>query len=451
MSRCWVPLLMLLLSAAVARGNLEIRQFPYQKSLTVPDNKDCPVYAFFLDSDLYAVTDESYANLRIVDEQGAEVPFYLHRKTHSTTQVVETAVSSKILGLETKDEHRIGIQVEVDVNSGIPDVLVVKTGDHNFEKFVTVYGSDTLSQWNVLVEEARIFDYARFIDIRNTRIELPRRGYKYLRIDISNLTEHKAPSEIEVTLEKRGDVKFSETERRIMRDETIHIDGVELYARRSEVRADDPFRAAYPVDDLKVTPDEKRRASIWTFESARQPIVSLSFEVANKNFSRSFIVEGQRSESTWDWVGEATLYHLDIGSLKDSKLTLPLRGECRYPRYRVTIYNQDNPALDIRHVVATGSVYEVLFLPPSASPRTILYGGENVPAPRYDVSALLRTVPNIAPCQCALGGQTPNPQFEPGLKVGGTKVKVFFGVAMAAVVLLLGWLIAKGAKKIEKQ
>ncbi|NCC50147.1 MAG: hypothetical protein EOM20_02925 [Spartobacteria bacterium] len=443
--------LMVTAFTTMAYARIDVRRFPYQKELQVPDVTVGEVGSFLLDNDMYASTDGSYANVRLIDENGAEVPFYLRKKVHTVTQIVESAISSRILDFERDDDNIAGILVQKGEGEKAPEALLLKTGNRNFEKFVSVYGGHSPGQWVEIVRDVEIYDYSRFINVRNTRIEIPRQDFEFFRIDIANFTEQKSADDFEVTTDKREGQIFSEVERRRMRDESIHIEDIELKAKKIVARPDEPFRTACEIGALTMAPDEKRQATIWTFQSDRQPLVSFSFDTPSRNFSRRFRIEGAPGGPKPEWrnLADTTLHKFEIGNLRDDNLTAALNGERRFAQYRVTVFNQDNASLAIDSVIATGLVYEVVFLPDPLARYTVLYGGEEIRAPMYDVSAVVKSVPTIQTTRYALGEQERNPKFKSGRHLGGQWTKMLFVSAMIVMVFLLVWFIVKGAGKIE--
>ena len=447
-----IAALTVLAGTPAAESRMDVCLFPHQKPLERAEGAGARVGLFELDNAIYAATDARYANLRITDEGGAEVPFHLRQKIHAVTQIVETAISSRLLGFEEKSGNQARVLVEVEKPGGGAEVVLLRTGNQNYEKLCAVYGGNSLDRWEPLVRDVRVFDYSRHIDVRNNRIDLPPNGYKYLRIDIANFVEQKKPEEFEVTTEERGELAFSKTERRTMREESIRIEGIELRAKSAVVRPDEPFRSAYAGSNLTVKADEQAQTSVWTFGTDRQPLVSLSLETASQNFSRRVTVEGSRGgdKPTWDWLGEATLFSVDFGNAQDRQLTIPLARESRYEQYRVVVYNQDNPSMDVSGVIATGLVYEALFMADPTARYGALYGGKDVPAPRYDVESVLKNVPTLETVTYVLGDEFPNPLYKAGYRTGGITPKVLFAIAMAAMIALLVWFIAKGAGKVEQ-
>jgi len=440
----------LCLGAVAANARMDVRSFPHRKDLPL-DAAEGKVASFLLDSEMFAATDDRFANLRLLDGNGTEVPYLLRGKSGLATQAVERILPSSVVSFERKEGNEASVVVEISEPYQGEAALLLLTGNRNYEKLASVYeGAKPEGPWTPLARKARVYDYTRFIDVRDNRIALPALSGKFVRVDLSNFEERTAREDVEVTTEERGELPFSRQERRVLREEAIRIDGVEIRAVSTATRPDEPITTAYPVAGLQQVPTDSEAISTWTFASAREPLLSVSFEASSRNFSRRFVLEGSPSRKpAWRFVGDATLHQLQLGDLREHQLSLPLSRESRYEIYRLTVHNQDNPPIALTGVTATGRVYEVLFLPEPAGKYSVVYGGRETTVPSYDVASLLRNASALDTIACTPGPQIPNPLYKPGFTPGGMKPKVIFAVGVGLMILCLLWLIAKGARSVD--
>ena len=436
--------------AQCAEARISPRDYPWRKSVIRPDGPQAEVASFVLDNEMYAATDDHYANIRITDGNEAEVPYCLRKKVYAVTQIVERATASEIISFDRQDNNSVNVVLRKKDAKARPEAVIIHTRNRNFEKPVRIFGSRDGASWELL-NEARIYDYSRHIDVRSLRTDFPPSNHSQFRIEIGNFIEQVPESKTGISTERRGDTVFSEIEHRALQAESIRIESVELRTKERVIRPDSAHVKVYESSDLETSSDEKLQTSSWVFGTDRQPLPSLSFETASRNFSRPFTVEGRRGkeEDAWRTLGSATLHRFELGGIRDANLTVMLNGDCRYDEYRVTVMNHDNASIDISGVVATGYVYEVLFLPDLAADYTVLYGGNSIPRPRYDVETVLSRVPTIESTVMSLGEQEANPKYKPGPRWDGKASKIMFITAVCGMVILLGWFIAKGAGKIE--
>ncbi|MBN1270620.1 MAG: DUF3999 family protein [Kiritimatiellae bacterium] len=450
-SLCPPALLVVLATAVVAAARVEPERFPFRKELERPAGAARPLASFLLDDDLYAATDAGYANIRLVDENGAEIPFLVRVKTHTATQTTDSVVGSRIIGFEELDDNRVSVIVEKTDEKAMPDAVEIVTGARNYEKSVSVAGSHNRSRWKTLAADQPVFDYSKYVDVRNNRVEIRPENFRYYRIDIARFVEERAASRREVVTERRGDAVFSEIERKTLQTEHLRVEQINLRRRIQAEQRDKPFRKAYAIGPVDVGADPKKQLSTWTFGSDRQPLVSLSFDTKSRNFSRSFQVEGAASaeKPKWQGLGNFTLYSLHLGEIQRESLTVPLRAPCRHRQYRVTVHNGDNPVLDIVSITATGEVYEAVFLPAVGARYAVLYGGEGIEMPRYDIRSILAAAPAVEAEVWALGEELANPLYTSGPRWAGAKIKALFVAAVTLMVGLLFWLITRGAARVQ--
>jgi hypothetical protein len=190
----------------------------------------------------------------------------------------------------------------------------------------------------------------------------------------------------------------------------------------------------------------------------RQPVVALTIQAAEANFNRLVTIEGrdddpksQRSgtEAGWKPVATGSIRSVQAGRISERRLTIPFPSECRFRFYRITVRNQDNPPLTIRHASFTANVYECLFLPRPDCQYRVYYGGTAEP-PQYDVATVLGNLPPGASDPWVLGDRSNNPAYRgAGRRApGGKTLLVAAVVAMAGVLVLL---IAKTAGRVERE
>ncbi len=131
------------------------------------------ILAVLLDSDIYAATRDGYPDLRIVDDRGATVPYLLEPiAQHRTSQVRQTC-ASKVVSLHVDEGKGLEIMVELDEKAPGAIGATIRTPLSDYERRVRVYGSRTGADWAPLVTDGAIFDYSRFMDVRNRDVDPP--------------------------------------------------------------------------------------------------------------------------------------------------------------------------------------------------------------------------------------------------------------------------------------
>ncbi|MFH1062289.1 MAG: DUF3999 family protein [Candidatus Omnitrophota bacterium] len=449
----------ILVLAVCLAAPVSANEFLFYKELTAPENMEQEVGAATFDSQLYLNTDNDFANLRIYDAKDKEVP-YLVRKLRGQEKILtESPVAMKILSLEELANNRLSIVLEIDDEKQkqkeliIPSDVIIKTSNSNFEKTVSVFGSDDKTQWQILCENQPIFDYSRFIDLSNTSVSFEKKPFKYYKIVIDNVAQALVSSFSQIfTKYAKGKVK--EEYAAFMRYEgVLHIDKLDFISREEKMVYGEIKTVPYPLDIAKVTINEKDKTSDIYLNSQREPLTRILFSITDRNFKRKVFVEADNPlnpEANWIRLVAGELFNINAGDFHKENLRIDLPDkENRYKKYRVRIFNYDNAPIEVNSVQAEGSVHEVIFFPNNAKNLKAYYGGPEAKAPHYDVSSVLSEIPLVNGERWKIGEEKVNANADIKHKpiISPKKLLIF---ALVSMVIVLGYLIAISVKKVDE-
>ena len=189
----------------------DIGRFPAMRAIETTTNTSAGIALFQMDEDIFAKTDNNYPNMRIFDSRGNEIPFLVRVAKHTKSVVTEHAVPMATISFEKQPDNRIEIVLECKSNDVSPSVVVVMTSQKNYEKQVTVSGSKDCAVWEVLSLNSPIFDYSRYIDLRNDRIEMKPSSYRFYKVEIGNFSESYKSPLVSMVREKSEGVITKET------------------------------------------------------------------------------------------------------------------------------------------------------------------------------------------------------------------------------------------------
>lgn len=414
---------------------------------------DEEILAVLLDSDIYAETRDGYPDLRIVDDQGRIVPYLLEPVGRRHTTAVRHPCTSKVVSLHVDEGKGLEIVVELDEKAPSATGATIRTPLADYERRVRVYGSRTGDEWIPLVNDGAIFDYSRFMDIRNRDVVIPANEYRRFKLVVEReLDERESP--LRDLIRGRGEGKKDEqieiiqTLRRPFR-----IDGVDLWRTVETDRESKAETFPYPTADFHVESDARKKVSRVEIESRREPLTRLSVGTASKNFSRPARVlvavqDGMRTD--WVEVGQATLSLIQLRGFRRAELRIGF-PEQRQTRYQLVIENADNPPLAITGVTAEGTGYRVVFLGTAGCKYHVEYGSDAAEAPKYDTAAVLGALQKgFRPVTLKLGPQVANPRYKvkhgPGDLLNN---RVFLALAIVAMVLVLAWALFRAGQRIK--
>jgi len=346
----------------------------------------------------------------------------------------------------------IEILVKRNTNSPLPGVVRFHTQLRNFEKQVTIKGSSDGNQWETLASNTPIYDYSRYLDVRNDRVSVIPRGYPYYKIDIANITETRDSPLTEIMKHIRGDKEVARTETTDSHKEVMRLDRISFVVLKEALVTGAADIRQSAVTNWCVAEDAKRKQTILTFTTARQPLAAIELDIADANFSRSITVFGADNDSKMALVerGVATISRIRAGKVQEQHLIIALPTECRARHYRLVIANQDNPALTITGIRLRENLYEGLFFPKDGRSYRLFMGGRDLRAPSYDVATVLQAVPAGANDVWTLGAKTANPAFKAGFSVSWVSGNKLFVMSVLAMVAVLAWVIVRSVAKIDR-
>ncbi len=444
--------LCLLLLGTAAHAATPPGLFPKEKTITRQSDQPAEVGQWTLDADLFDSLDGAYGNLRLFAPDGKETPFLIRNKadTRSVVSYVPVSVSSSVESLRKLEDNRVELTVVRKASEPMVAGIQFESNIRNFEKLVSVYGSTDHVTWTRLAEAAPIYDYSRFIDLRRDRISFAPSAYTTYRIEISNMTEKQDSPLVELIRQTRGSETPTETEATAFRREPFRIDQIRFLERRESIVANAAETADTDVADFKVGHDAKACTTLVTFTTRRQPVTVVTLLTDDSNFSRSATVEGETETAprTWQLLSSGTLSRIRIGGTRQEQLTLTLPGS-RYRKYRVSLRDMDNPPLNITGVRIRHNLVEGLFFPKTPAAHRLCYGGQECPAPVYDVASVLgRVIPeSVQPWK--VGEERANPDYSTkcAFRLCSGKTGMVIALGVMAVILLV--FVARLARKIE--
>jgi hypothetical protein len=429
--------------------------FPFVQDVRAPDPlpADGTLAAVVLNDDLLAELNDPRTNLRLLEADQREIPYLIRPRTETQTRVEEHRTPGTPLSFREHPDNRAEFVVARPDGSGAPVALLLHSAQANYEKLISIHGSTDQQQWTLLTEAQPIFDYTRYIDVRNNRVNLPPGPWTFYRIDIANLAEDRKAVFTDVIRQVRGGEELvTETETARIRREPFRVDRLEWVVRDERVLAERPLLAQWKIAEFDVQQDESAKVSRIEFTTRRQPLVALWLFPEDRNFSRHVTVSASDQPGTnaaWLGLANATLTRIEAAPGHEPQLKLDLGGPRRFLRYRITISNHDNPPLAIASIQAEAETWEALFFPPPG-PMSLYYGGTFATAPRYDIGAVLAARPRLEPVVWRLGPPSPNPAYrEPTPLPPARSGKTIMIAAIIVMVGLLFLLIAKSAKQVE--
>ncbi len=440
-----------------AASTAEEPRFQFRKQIELGQAATDEIIAVPLDSDVYRGTRDGYPDLRIVDDRGTMVPYLLERIGKKRINRVRERCASTLKSLKVDEGKALEIVVVLDDKSPNARGLTIRTPLADFEHRVRVFGAESGKDWTPLVTDGVIFDYSRFMDIRNRDIALPENVYRQFKVVVEQEhDDHESPLRELIRGREDGKDGKKETRVEVTRDvrTPFKIDGVDLWRTIENQGETEPETFAHPAAGFQVEHDAKEKLSRVTVQSRREPLSRLSFTTKSRNFSRKarVMVPAKRGVLTdWVEVGRATVVNIQFRAFARSDLRVEF-PEQRQDHFRLEIENADNPPLEITAVNAEGPGYHLVFVRSEGRTYQLEYGSETAKTPAYDTAAVLGSLQRgYHPVSVKLGSEVANPEYRPDKSVQSFfNSPLFLTLAIIAMVVVLAWALFRAGARIQK-
>ncbi len=412
------------------------------------------IVAVPLGPEVYAATRDDWADLRVLDRNRIEQPWLIRpvreyrrqsrRRFHSVNKPELTPLENGGLEIRVtrRDTHRAA------------HGLRLHTPLKNFQQRITVYGSDNETDWELLTENALVFDYSQWMDVRNDEVPLPENTFRYLRIVIDKVTAEQESQLMETVRHLRGGAEADRTERVTIDRRPFRIDRIEYWEETVEERVEGDKKILYPPVAFRIEHDSQARSTFVYVQTNREPLTAFVIETPDRSFSRRVTVEipatGQE-QVHWQAVGSSVVSRIDFQGFRRERVRVTF-PETRSKRYRLAIANGDNQPLRVTGVKGEGTLYRVVFLAAAGNQYHLVYGAPEAEPPHYDTTALKELLRRgYRPVEAKLAARQGGPPPEPGAEnpfawfLGTSGALIVLVVALVAV---LGFTLYAAAKRI---
>jgi hypothetical protein len=451
----------LVLATARLPAAEEAASYRYWREVERGASRSEDILAFRLDSDIYAATRIGLPDLRILDDLDAEAPYQIEPEVEFRDERIRSTLDTEVVGLEEKGGS-IEIRVRLPDKSPPAEGFCIATPMADYERKVHVAGSNDGTNWTVLASDRVIFDYSRYMDVKNRDVPLPANMFRQFKITIDEVTDQHESPYTELTRTIQGGKEAQRVEKTMLQRRPLRIDRIQMVYHVVKQHVRQARKAEYPVASLDVEHDTEKKQTILRLQTRREPLTRFTLQTPSRNFLRRASVQvpvvvsdkaGLRPDRTeWRDIASATISRIQFRNFLREQLSIDF-PEQRQEAYRIVIVNEDNPPLEVQGAKAEGNVYRAVFLAQEARPYRVFYGSETAKAPKYEVGAVLASLrQGFQPIEVPLGPQTDNVAFagEPG----PTLLKflnhgLFLGAAIVLMVAVLAWGLVRAGRQVD--
>ncbi|HET9675771.1 MAG TPA: hypothetical protein VFP31_13365 [Gaiellaceae bacterium] len=386
--------LVAVVAAAAVAGGVQQDEFRYTRELPAPVASGR--VAFEPDGSMLGHAGEGFADVRVVDADGNQVPW---RRVPEGRLAIgrEAAVlnsgrqgDAAVALVDVGRERRVYERVELGIAGG------------NFVGLVTAFGADRRDGRFTRLSTTTVYDVRGAQSARSTTIVLPPTDYRFLELRATGVARITGATVL-------GAFERPDLVRR--RHATL---GVENRARTT--------------------------VSTLDFGLPGVPVTRLELRAAGRRYDRPVVVEGSNDRGTFVIVAQGRMTRAP--GLVSPALLL----DSRFRYLRVTIQNGDDPPLGGVRSETFGPSFALMVEGGHPPPLRLLYGAD-VRAPSYEFARLPVERPVAVLDPSRLRRETANPAFELPGETFGERYRWLVQGALAVAALVVagaGFLALRG-------
>ncbi|MGC1629675.1 MAG: DUF3999 family protein [Candidatus Acidiferrales bacterium] len=385
----------------------------YSRGIELPPTDTKQLVSVVAPLDMYSHAKPWLGDVRVIDDQGAEVPFMIFRQAGTS----HTASLPSTLGENSFTEGKF-TQLVVDLGAHAPfhNALRIETSSQDFIEWVQVEASDDGHVWRMVQERTPIFRFRKDGHEGTQVVRYSENNAQYLRIRILD-----------------GDAKFP-------------VSGVNELHEVVEPAERVPM-------EIALAPDAKQQAgrSVWSADvgPAAALVSEVLFDVTSPaEFIRSVNVSSSADGKDWFGVCGGEIYRYRREEAQLEQLSVPVPHGAPQRRYlRVEIANgNDAPLTDGAPRLYITPQHIVFEQQPGRS-YSLIYGQERAVAAQYD---LRRRVEARRMAAMAVAGQTGAEEVNTDWvdpRAWTETHDMFLWLVMLAAVLLIGYAAVRSLRK----
>jgi len=403
-------------TAFVAQADFSAQNWQYKKSLLGTSSGLAEV---FLDNEVFAGTTINLADIRVIDNYKQEVPYKLitvkkeeGRKNYNPKRINNSVVAGKYSS----------VILDLGERGIITNSLTIQTSSENFQRNVTVFGSDNQTDWNILKANAYIYDYTDKrggMKSQDTSVSFPDSVFQFLKIEISDSDNNPVViSSVNVNqYEQKNAEQFSiASELEVFQDTS----------KKTTTLIADIGQSGIPANKIYLLPN-------------------------GENFNRGVAVysSNDKNSSDWKYIGQGYIFRYNTPKFIGENTALDI-NETTDRYIKIIVYNNDNAPLNFSGAKIFATHRELIFQAQADKKYELYYGNEKAASPKYDLDQYLKYFDLSSAQKISLGPQTSNSDFvlpqEPE-KPFTERMPYFLPVGLTTLGLILLLLVYRFLKK----
>jgi hypothetical protein len=362
--------------------------------------------------DMYSHAQPGLADVRVIDDQGAEIPYASFRREGTSN----TAALPSTLRENSFTAGRF-TQLVVDLGAHAPfhNALRIETSAQDFIEWVQVEASDDGHVWRVVQERAPIFRFRKNGHQGTQAVHYSENNAQYLRVRILN-----------------GEAKFP-------------VSGVHELHEVVEAAERAPMGMALSLD---ASPPAGH--SVWSADVGAAVVLlkEVRFGVASPaEFLRSVNISSSADGKDWFSFSHGEIYRYRRGDAQLEQLSVTVPNGAPHRRYlRVEIVNGNDAPLSGAAPQLYITPLHIIFEQQPGRSYSLIYGQERAEVPQYDLRRRLEAKQMAA----AVTGQTGPEEVHADWvdpRAWTETHDYFLWLALVAAVMLIGYAAVRSLRR----
>ena len=351
------------------------------------------------------------ADLRVLDEAGREVPFFIHvpRGVHRQEWRDVRVLEASFLP---------GAHTQVILDTGTPvaphNSIELSIRETDFFAWVEVAASDDASTWRILSERLPLYRFAAEGHTGRQMLKYAPSNSRYLRL------------------------------RLLKGDSALSVSG----ARASQEIVEEPERVTLVAH---LTPAEKlpERHSGWQadFGAGAPPVSAAVFTATEPEFHRPVRITASHNGTAWHGAGSGEIYRLRRPTGVRENLWVTF-DETQQRYLRVEVFNRNDPPLASLAVEFRGLPRRIVFRQEPGRTYRLIYGYDKARATAYELARLVAPAEISTAVAGSLGEEAPMPGHPRPLPPPPWTERhpALLWTSLGIAVLILGWLAIRSMR-----
>lgn len=374
----------------------------YSRTVEVPPTTATQLVSVVLPQDVFPRVLENLSDVRVIDDQGAEMPWTLLLREGS-----RKAANRNMLLRENSYVPGKFTQVLLDLGKGpeFHNAVEIETTESDYIEWVQVAASDDGHQWRIVQSRAPIFHFQKGNQQGTRVVHYSENNARYLRLQIYDT-----------------DRQFQVTGAQV-------LDEVVVPAERAAI-------AATMTQDSSASAGTTR----WTVDLGTPNLApeEVRFAADPGEFSRTVDVESSRDQKQWDPRGQGEIYRFRQGESVREELSIGLyvSQDARY--WRVTVRNGNDAPVPGAIPTLYMTPRHIVFEQQPGRNYRLLYGQSEAKQPQYDLVRRVNLKQMEGAVAAGLGPEALNTDWADP-RPWTEKYDVVLWLALGIAVVLLGY------------